>query len=313
MRWRIGNCVFDSLTRQIISTAEIPLGRPEASVLEILIKHFDERRTDAQLAKEAWETATSPDSLYKSIQNLRQAFGGEREAFIASRPYRLVVKPERIEDDDLVITRQEMEYEKPSYELPQAIIEGGARKQPTQDHELSRCMILTRSQLDDVIGTVEERVQSAKEEIWISGNDNMFVAKALSPSLAAALEAGRKVKLLGVDPDCPAAAMLSIIDPRFSRDPFKGEVDFVSATARRWKDKYDNFEYKLLALLPAVGYFITDPELETKTVKIELYTAQPWEPLASRPHLVIPENLPEWRDYFIQQFKNYWNLSKTPW
>jgi hypothetical protein len=128
-----------------------------------------------------------------------------------------------------------------------------------------------------------------------------------------ALERKIGIKLLSTDPNSPAADMLSIIDHRFDGSKFKDVVDKATAIAHGWASKYPHFEYKLLPILPAAGYFITDPGLESKTVKVEIYTAQPWDPLDSRPHFIIDESMPEWRDYFIQQFKNYWSFSKTPW
>ena len=107
--------------------------------------------------------------------------------------------------------------------------------------------------------------------------------------------------------------MLALIDPRFEGDNFKTEISGVTEQAFKWHKEYPQFEYKLLPILPAAGYFISDPNLSSKSVKVELYAARPWKPIDTRPHLIINDSFPEWRDYFIQQFVNYWNLSKTPW
>jgi hypothetical protein len=165
--------------------------------------------------------------------------------------------------------------------------------------------------VNEVVGSVEKRLKGATE-VRISGNDNAFINSA-SGDLDRELRRGLKVRLLGVDPDSAAAPMLSKIDPRFAEHDFRGQISAVTAVACGLRAKFpDRFEYRLLPVLPAIGYFITDPELPTKSVKIELYTAMPWAPLHSRPHFVIEDSMPDWREYFIQQFRNYWALSSSP-
>ncbi len=88
----------------------------------------------------------------------------------------------------------------------------------------SETLILKRNDVDGVVGTVEERFDHAQEEVWISGNDNMFVARCLSGFLVKALRRRLKIRLLGVDPDSAAASMLSLIDPRFEYDNFRAEI-----------------------------------------------------------------------------------------
>jgi DNA-binding winged helix-turn-helix (wHTH) protein len=176
----------------------------------------------------------------------------------------------------------------------------------------SRSFIFTRDELNYTFGSVEYRLDKATRDIWISGNDNNLITHSLSGFVENALKDGRTIRLLGAAPTRAIVSMLSKIDPRFKERDFKKEVDKSTAVALKWQAKYPNFEYRLLPILPAIGYFITDPNLPSRTVKIELYTPDPWGPLKSRPHIVIDESLPEWRDYFIKQFENYWNLSKTP-
>jgi DNA-binding winged helix-turn-helix (wHTH) protein len=178
--------------------------------------------------------------------------------------------------------------------------------------DLPSSIMLTRAGLDRAIGAVEERLEGIAKEVWISGNDNMHIAQSLGGFVTKALRKGRKIKLLGVDPDSAAAGMLALIDPRFEKNNFREQVNIVTEVARDWQREFPHFEYKLLPILPAVGYFITDPELPSQTVKIELYTARPWDPLGSRPHLVITESMGGWPEYFIQQFKNYWEMSNSP-
>jgi hypothetical protein len=74
-----------------------------------------------------------------------------------------------------------------------------------------------------------------------------------------------------------------------------------------WKQKHpQNFDFRLLTILPAFGFFITDAGTEQQTVKIEIYTAKPHRMESERPNLIIKDN--NWQNYFIQQWNNYWNL-----
>lgn len=340
MRWKIGNCEFDSIKRVISRPmSETELGGSDTKVLRVLIKHFgDEDFSDEQIRREAWEGEMSLNRLSKSIEALRDAFGGEeRTAFIASRPYRLIEIPERLDTHGSAVAPQKKVIPSSGYLLNRtrelssemkgnsianagenilnSMNDGSRRTEEDSSGELPLFVdgIFTRAQIDQVIGTVEERFENALEEVWISGNDNAFVAKSLSPTVTRALRKGRKIRLMGVDPDSPAAAMLSLIDPRFEGNTFKREIGPMTEIAREWHKSYPkSFEYRLLPILPALGFFITDPTLPSKTVKIEIYTAKPWEPFESRPHLVFNEYTPEWREYFIKQFENYWDLSTSP-
>jgi DNA-binding winged helix-turn-helix (wHTH) protein len=96
MRWKIGSFEFNALTRRLRQTGEIQLERNDARVLEFLIEKFREDYTNDDIVTKVWKQEVEDDSLYKSIQNLRKAFGGERDSYIVSRPYQLVVRPEPI-------------------------------------------------------------------------------------------------------------------------------------------------------------------------------------------------------------------------
>lgn len=177
----------------------------------------------------------------------------------------------------------------------------------------ANCSIFTKDQIDQAIGSVNERLHNRVAELWISGLDNSYVAIAQTGPLIRVLRQGARIKLMGVDPDGPAAAMLDVIFPRFEANSLKKQVDKVIDTARELRKFFpETFEYKLLPIVPALGFFIIDPRLSSQQVKVEIFTAPPWNPLRSRPHLVIPEQSPKWREYFIAQFENYWNLSRSP-
>src|ERR1035438_8200317 len=96
MHWKIGPFEFNALTRRLRQTDEIHLERNDARVLEFLIEKFRVDYTNDDIVAKVWKEAVKDDSLYKSIQNLRRAFGGERDSYIVSRPYQLVVRPEPI-------------------------------------------------------------------------------------------------------------------------------------------------------------------------------------------------------------------------
>jgi len=193
----------------------------------------------------------------------------------------------------------------------------GATVQPpvrtTEPQSTVTLPIYTRKEFDRAVAPIEDRLENVEAEVWISGNDNQFIAVALSGFMLDLLRRGRTVRLMGVDPESPAAEMLARIDPRFEGNTFKREVDHVTEAVADWYKAFPKqFEYKLLPILPALGFFITDPRRPSQTVKVEIYTAKPWDPLKSRPHLVIAETAPSWREYFIRQFENYWDLSKSP-
>jgi hypothetical protein len=174
------------------------------------------------------------------------------------------------------------------------------------------CPIYARKELDPAIGTIDERLHSGVNEVWISGLDNSYAVHALSRPLLGLLKRGGRLKLLSTDTKRETADMLDIIDPCEEANSFVRRVDSVTNAVQKWHKTYpDSFEYRLLPFLPALGFFITDPRLPSQTVKIEVYAARPWEPLDTRPHFVITEETPDWREYFIRQFENYWNFSRS--
>lgn len=107
MRWKIHGRIFDALERVIYSPTPHPIGSSEASVLEVLIKYYDKKRTDEQIRVEAWgEDNVSGSSLSKSIQKLRGALecsGKQLRSIIDTTPYRLIKKPEPLDDDQVKI------------------------------------------------------------------------------------------------------------------------------------------------------------------------------------------------------------------
>jgi hypothetical protein len=191
---------------------------------------------------------------------------------------------------------------------------GTVQRYPSRETLKMTCQIYTRSQLGRAVGTLEERLRNASHEIWISGNDNNLVTESLGATvLNDVLRQKKLLRLLSVDPDSPASAMLALIDPRFEGGKFPAEMEKTRGVVREWLDMFPGqFEYRELPILPAQGFVITDPGTSSQTVKVEIYAAKEWLPLRSRPHLIFPSDMPEWQLFFIQQFKNYWELSRFP-
>ncbi len=179
---------------------------------------------------------------------------------------------------------------------------------------ISQFPIILRDQVDPLIGSVQQRLKNARNEVRISGNDNKFVAESASTWVREALNRGVVVKILCTDPKSTVPAMLAKIDPRFTTAAaFEESMESVDKELRRIKQEFPrNFEFRYLPILPAMGFFITDPASPTGITKIEIYIAKPYKYLDSRPHIIIPNKATEWRDYFNAQWDNYWHISREP-
>jgi len=107
MRWKIGGCEYDSITRAITPASAPPLGEFDAKLLETLIERFGikyergSRYENDQLIMAVWGVEGSDKSLHTSAMKLRDAFGEGRREYIAARPYRLTKRPEPILDDEV--------------------------------------------------------------------------------------------------------------------------------------------------------------------------------------------------------------------
>jgi len=172
---------------------------------------------------------------------------------------------------------------------------------------------LKLTQVDSQLGAVEKRFNNASEEVCISGNDCKFIVEVKSAKIEQLLAREVKVKILVVDPDSTAPDMLAEIDPGFDTpEDFRSSMVTVIKVLQKMKEKYPKyFEYKLLPILPAIGFFIVDRNDEKGIVKVEINTAKRWSPIDSRPHLVITRKDKEWRNYFLTQWDRYWNLGRN--
>ncbi len=101
MRWKIGDYKFDALKRVLCGKDDRSLGIPASKVLATLIKNFDVERSNPETIREAWGRQAKPGNLRTAITELRAAFGGDRESYIMTGPYRLVVRPEQLVDDEI--------------------------------------------------------------------------------------------------------------------------------------------------------------------------------------------------------------------
>lgn len=176
-----------------------------------------------------------------------------------------------------------------------------------------RIKFLDISEMKREIGMPQKRLENATTEVRISGNDLKYVSESLSASINKLLAKGVRVKLLAVDPKSHVPDMLVKIDPRFE-DPeqFKSSMTEVLNRLEEWQRSYSStFEFRLLKVLPALGFFIIDPDSTEGVVKIEIYTAKEWNPGQSRPHIIISKYDNKWRKYFINQWENYWMIAKN--
>lgn len=174
--------------------------------------------------------------------------------------------------------------------------------------------VLDLGQVDQTLGSVQHRLSKAKTDVWVSGNDCAFVAQAHSGFIESTLKRDIKIKILCVDPESAAVDMLPVIDPRFHKgQDFIDSMFTIEKVLRNFRSRYPSlFEFRYLPILPAMGFFITDRGEPSGIIKIEIYTAKPWQPMVTRPHFVFRRELTEWRKYFIYQWANYWNISRIP-
>ena len=174
--------------------------------------------------------------------------------------------------------------------------------------------IVTRDEVDKTVGTVHERLRKARYSVWISGNDNKYIVESAFPWIEDALRREVFVKILSVDPLSSVPEMLAKIDPRFPT-PEAFRASMLSVDQILWylrKNYPHHFEFRYLPILPAMGFFIVDATSPTGLVKVEIYTAKPFVPLGSRPHLLLSDSEVKWKEFFITQWENYWRLAREP-
>ena len=105
MRWRIGNCIFDKTTRQVSGRVKTHLNYRQGRLLEFLIENYGQPYKDKEMIRAVWEGQSAEGSLHKYIAVLRDALGGERKSYIDTDPYRMIVEPKLLDDDELTNDR----------------------------------------------------------------------------------------------------------------------------------------------------------------------------------------------------------------
>lgn len=169
-----------------------------------------------------------------------------------------------------------------------------------------------RDELNSIIGGLEDRLPNTREILMVSGNDCKAIVESKSGFLTKALIRGVKIRIMCVDPESPAAVETLIkIDPRFDdAEDFVLSMQGVQRVLIKLRAAYPNlFEFRYMPIAPSVGLYISDPGLPTAHMKIEIYTPKPWNPVATRPHLIVKQNS-SWTEYFLSTWNNYWDMSR---
>ena len=101
-RWIFADCEYLELSRHLRVRGElIRIESKPLDVLQVLLERPAEVLTKDQLLGEAWEAATSDQSLATAVSKLRKAFGGVRDRVLLSMPgigYRMAVPVVCFED-----------------------------------------------------------------------------------------------------------------------------------------------------------------------------------------------------------------------
>jgi Ni,Fe-hydrogenase maturation factor len=191
------------------------------------------------------------------------------------------------------------------------VLKDFGRHQEAEPYE--SLQLLTRDESSARLGSLNQRIANAQKELCFSGNDCKAVVETASPHVEEALkERGVHIKILCVNPANRALTkMLSMIDPRFATaQQFEESMVSVAARLEDFRTRHPElFQYKYLDFLPALGFFISDPENDG-ILKVETYTAKPFVP-NTRPHMVVRPNS-KWRPYYLQCWQNYWNAATDP-
>lgn len=172
--------------------------------------------------------------------------------------------------------------------------------------------LLGRDELNAAIGGLEDRLPNVREQLMVSGNDCKALVESKSGFLSRALDRKVKIKILCVDPEATGAVeALTKIDPRFDdATDFKLSMQSVERVLTKLRAAYARlFEFRYMPVAPSVGLYISDPDLSTEVMKVELYTPKPWRPADTRLHLIIKKDS-IWRDYFMSTWENYWAMSR---
>ncbi len=175
-------------------------------------------------------------------------------------------------------------------------------------------LLVDRQHVHGVVGSIANRLASARSEVRISGFDCKFVVLEQTAAIEAALTRGVRIKILCLDPESSSVVELLQKVPSHSPsvDDLRRAVAYKHPLFYKWRTTFsDLFEVRFLHVLPVVGMFIADPANDG-VIKVELYTHEQRHGDISRPHLIIPSSIGSWRNYLLRQWELYWNSSRVP-
>lgn len=98
-RWRIRQVEFETRPFTLKKGKRRKrLGQNQGRLLLFLVHHFRDypEHTNDQIKHYVWNQIRSDSSLHQAAHILERALGGKKGDYIATRPYHLVVKPQRI-------------------------------------------------------------------------------------------------------------------------------------------------------------------------------------------------------------------------
>jgi hypothetical protein len=181
--------------------------------------------------------------------------------------------------------------------------------------DASKQFFVTRDEVDGVFRPFRQRIGQAEHELVITGNDCLTVVQGGAPSIYKALanKPDLTVKIMCADPAADGLLeMITKVDPRFpTAADFESSLNTLISLMLPFREEFgERFGFKLLPILPSMGFFLVDPD-HGGSAKVEIYTPREWEPIDSRPHFPADAD-PRWYEYFVMMFRNYWNMAKAP-
>lgn len=157
------------------------------------------------------------------------------------------------------------------------------------------------------VHSLELRLKYAKD-IRISGASLFRLTTEYLGFLQEKAKEGCKFKFLLLDPNCEAAKLVAthIVYEVNDNQTYINNINTTISNLTLLKKKYpDNIEIKIADFIPSFSIFITDPEKEDGTIRVEIYTQA--VPTRERPQLALSNNRePHWFKFFLNQFDEMW-------
>ncbi len=182
------------------------------------------------------------------------------------------------------------------------------KDQQTNEPDFS---IVERKNLHLFHGDIYGVLESVQSEIRFSGIDCKKLLEAESKEIEKLLQSRKKVSVILLDPASADSELLTISDRFANRKEYDDSIQSVLEKATTFTEKYPGyFELRLLPMLPALNFLLIDPARNDSIKKAEIYTFEPYGPIDSRPHIFFSGKENKWNEYLIQQWDNYWKISK---